>query len=88
MSLIVALIIGGIVGWLAGIMMGTSAQFGRLTTVIVGAAGGYMGIFLADALKIQLGGPLEALASSILGAMLLIATLRALGAFDRFVVAR
>ncbi len=88
MSLMIALIIGGIVGWFAGIVIGTNARFGRLTIVIVGAAGGYLGVFLADALRVQPFGQLESLASSALGAALLIAVLRAMGVLDRFVAAR
>ncbi|HET7747302.1 MAG TPA: GlsB/YeaQ/YmgE family stress response membrane protein, partial [Vicinamibacteria bacterium] len=36
MSLIVMLIVGGVVGWLASILMKTNGQMGILANVIVG----------------------------------------------------
>ncbi len=37
MSWIISLIIGGIVGWLASIVMKTNAQMGLIANVLVGA---------------------------------------------------
>ena len=88
MNLLVTLIIGGVVGWLASILMKTNAQMGILANVIVGIVGSVLGVAIADALKLgpygQLGGWLVA----ILGASVLIAILRALGVFRRFAGAR
>src|SRR4029079_12004411 len=39
MNLIVSLIIGGIIGWLASIVMKTNAQMGMIANVIVGCIG-------------------------------------------------
>jgi uncharacterized membrane protein YeaQ/YmgE (transglycosylase-associated protein family) len=47
MNLIVSLIIGGIVGWLASIVMKTNAQMGLIANVIVGIVGSAMGFWLA-----------------------------------------
>ena len=44
MNWIVTLIIGGIVGWLASIVMKTNAQMGWIANVLIGAA---IGILLA-----------------------------------------
>ena len=46
MSLIVALIIGGIIGWLASIIMRTDAQQGVFLNIVVGIIGSFLGSFL------------------------------------------
>ncbi|HYE28085.1 MAG TPA: GlsB/YeaQ/YmgE family stress response membrane protein [Allosphingosinicella sp.] len=46
MGLILALIIGGIIGWLASIVMRTNAQQGILLNVVVGIIGSLLGSFL------------------------------------------
>ena len=78
MDLIVRLIIGGIIGWLASIVMKTNAQMGLIANVVVGIVGSVMGNWLA----VQLGlvGAVGWVAS-ILGAILLIFILKALGIF-------
>ena len=46
MGLILALIIGGIIGWLASIVMRTDAQQGILLNIVVGIIGSLLGSFL------------------------------------------
>ena len=46
MGLIVALIIGGIIGWLASIVMRTNGQQGILLNIVVGIVGSLLGSFL------------------------------------------
>ena len=46
MNLILALIIGGIIGWLASIVMRTNAQQGVLLNIVVGIIGSLLGSFL------------------------------------------
>ena len=46
MGLILALIIGGIIGWLASIVMRTDAQQGILMNIVVGIVGSLLGSFL------------------------------------------
>lgn len=46
MGLIVALIIGGIIGWLASIVMRTNGQQGIILNVVVGIIGSLLGSFL------------------------------------------
>ena len=46
MGLILALIIGGIIGWLASIVMRTNAQQGLLLNIVVGVVGSLLGSFL------------------------------------------
>ena len=46
MDLIISLVIGGIVGWLASIVMKTNAQMGWIANVLVGIVGSFVGGFL------------------------------------------
>jgi len=46
MGLIVALVVGGIIGWLASIIMRTNAQQGIVLNVVVGIVGSLLGSFL------------------------------------------
>ncbi len=46
MTWIIAIIIGGIIGWLASIVMRTDAQQGIFLNIIVGCIGSILGRFL------------------------------------------
>jgi len=50
MGIIMWLIFGGLVGWIASKIMGTDAQQGILLNIIVGIVGALIGGFLADLL--------------------------------------
>jgi uncharacterized membrane protein YeaQ/YmgE (transglycosylase-associated protein family) len=78
MNLIIWLILGGIIGWLASIIMKTNAQQGVLLNVIVGIVGSMLGGWLISPLlgagtinqsDFSLGGLLV----SLLGAIILLA---------------
>jgi uncharacterized membrane protein YeaQ/YmgE (transglycosylase-associated protein family) len=81
MDLLVTLVIGGIVGWLASILMKTNGQMGILANVIVGIVGAFLGGVVARALGIHLSGAAGSWIIAIAGASLLIAILKALGVF-------
>jgi uncharacterized membrane protein YeaQ/YmgE (transglycosylase-associated protein family) len=74
MNLIIWLLIGALVGWLASIVMRTDAQQGALLNIVVGIIGAVIGGFL-------LGGPtinssalnLTAILVSFVGAVVLLA---------------
>lgn len=83
MDLIVTLIIGGIVGWLASIIMKTNGQMGILANVLVGIVGSFIGHAIANAMNLGPRGSVASWIVSILGAALLIAILSALGIFRR-----
>jgi uncharacterized membrane protein YeaQ/YmgE (transglycosylase-associated protein family) len=83
MDLIVTLIIGGIVGWLASIVMGTNAQMGILANIAIGVIGSVIGHFVGSTLGVEADGGLTRWAISLLGAVLLIGLLRMLGVFRR-----
>jgi uncharacterized membrane protein YeaQ/YmgE (transglycosylase-associated protein family) len=88
MDLLVTLIIGGIVGWLASILMKTNGQMGIVANVVVGIIGSFLGPAVANALGVAVRGAPAQWIVAILGAVLLIALLRALGVFRRFSPAR
>jgi uncharacterized membrane protein YeaQ/YmgE (transglycosylase-associated protein family) len=80
MDLIITLIVGGIIGWLASIIMKTNAQMGLLANVIVGIVGSLLGYWLAGILGIAAAGPLRWIIG-VLGAAALIGILKALNVF-------
>lgn len=87
MGWIVTLIVGALIGWLASIIMKTNEQQGCIANILVGVVGAALGrLIFADLLG--LGGAaaagaftLAGLFWGILGAVVLIALLRALGVF-------
>jgi uncharacterized membrane protein YeaQ/YmgE (transglycosylase-associated protein family) len=87
-NLIVTLIIGGVVGWLASILMKTNAQMGILANVIVGIIGSFLGGYVANALGVRAHSTPASWIVAVLGAALLIGILRALGVFNRLSHAR
>lgn len=87
-GIIVTLIIGGVVGWLASILMRTNAQMGILANVVIGIFGSFLGVYVATALGVRTQGAPAAWIVAVLGAALLIWILRALGVFSRLSSAR
>ena len=81
MSWIISLIIGGIVGWLASIIMKTNAQMGIIANVLVGIVGSLLGYWLAGMIGIAAGGGFLRWVIAVVGAALLIFILRAVGVF-------
>jgi uncharacterized membrane protein YeaQ/YmgE (transglycosylase-associated protein family) len=80
MGLIVYLIIGGVVGWLASVFMKTNAQMGILANVLVGIVGASLGGWLGGQLGVG-GAPVMSWVMAVVGAAVLIALLKALGIF-------
>lgn len=83
MGWIITIIIGGIIGWLASIVMKTNAQMGIIANVLVGVAGSIIGSWLAGVLGVPPSSALVGYLISIVGAVILIAILKALGFFRR-----
>ncbi len=81
MGLIITLVIGGIVGWLASILMKTNAQMGLVANILVGIVGSVLGGWLFGVLGLGLAGTLGSWIVSIIGAVALIAILKALKIF-------
>ena len=78
-SIIVWLVIGGIIGWLASIIMRTNAQQGILMNIVVGIVGSLLGSFLLGrffgAEGSLLNSPLDGgtLLAALVGAVILLA---------------
>ncbi len=71
MDMLIWLIIGGVIGWLASMVMKTDAQQGILLNVIVGIIGSWIGGWLIAPL---IGGAgFMAYASAFIGAIILLA---------------
>ena len=81
MNLIMTLVVGGIVGWLASIVMKTNAQMGLIANVIVGIVGSSLGFWLAGVLGLAAYGSIAVWLVAIAGAAILIVILKALGIF-------
>jgi len=83
MSWIISLIIGGIVGWLASIVMKTNAQMGWIANVLIGVVGSLLGYWIAGAIGIAPTGGILRFVIAVAGAALLIFILRMLGVFGK-----
>jgi uncharacterized membrane protein YeaQ/YmgE (transglycosylase-associated protein family) len=83
MGLITTLIIGGIVGWLASIVMKTDARMGLLANVVVGVVGSMLGYWVAGLLGIVAVGGIARFLVALGGAVLLIFILSKLGIFGK-----
>jgi uncharacterized membrane protein YeaQ/YmgE (transglycosylase-associated protein family) len=81
MGLIILLIVGGIIGWLASIVMRTNGQQGIILNIVVGILGALLGGYLLSPL---LGGAsitsgaldIRSLLVSFLGAVVLLALVK------------
>jgi uncharacterized membrane protein YeaQ/YmgE (transglycosylase-associated protein family) len=83
MDWIISLIIGGVVGWLASIVMKTNAQMGIIANVLVGVVGSLLGNWVAGALGLAPSGGILRFVIALIGAVALIFILRALGIFKK-----
>lgn len=83
MGWIASLVLGGIVGWLASIVMKTNAQMGVIANVLVGVVGSALGFWLAGMLGIAPAGGLPRFIVALAGAALLIFVLGKLGFFRK-----
>ena len=81
MGLLTAIIVGGIIGWIASMAMKTNAQMGSIANVIVGIVGSTLGFWLAGVLGLAAGGPIVAWLIAIAGACILIALLKVTNVF-------
>lgn len=80
MGWIVFLVIGGVIGWLASMVMKTNAQMGWIANIVVGIAGSALGAWLAPQLGIAAGGGMVYVVA-VGGAVLLLFLLKLLGIF-------
>ena len=72
-GIIVWLIVGGIVGWLASIVMRTNAQQGILLNIVVGIVGAFLAGLVVGGGSINEGITLTSFLVSLVGAIVLLA---------------
>lgn len=72
-GIIVWLVVGGVVGWLASLIMRTDAQQGILLNIIVGIVGAFLAGLILGGGTINEGITLESFLWSLLGAVVLLA---------------
>ena len=73
MDIIWWLIIGGVVGWLASLVMRTDAQQGIIMNIVVGIVGALIAGFVLGKGNINHGVTIETFLWSLLGAVILLA---------------
>lgn len=83
MDWIISLVVGGIIGWVASLIMKTDVQMGIIANVLVGVAGSFLGFWLAGLLGLAPTGGILRFVVAIAGAALLIFVLRAVGVFKK-----
>jgi len=81
MNWIVTLVVGGVIGWLASMLMKTDKQMGIFANIIVGIVGSSIGFWLAGLLGLAAYGVIAQWAVAVVGAAILIYILKALGLF-------
>jgi len=73
MGLIVWIIVGGVIGWLASIVMRTDAQQGILLNIVVGIVGAFLaGLFINGGSINNAGIDARSLIASFIGAVVLL----------------
>jgi len=79
-NIIVWIIIGGLAGWIASMIMGRDNQMGALANIVVGIIGAFIGGFLMNLLGAQgtTGFNVWSLLVAILGAVVLLAIVGAI----------
>ena len=80
MDILIAIVVGGVIGWLASLVMKTNAQMGLIANVVVGLVGSGLGHWLAPKLGIAEGDIMRWVVA-VAGAILLIVILKVLGVF-------
>jgi uncharacterized membrane protein YeaQ/YmgE (transglycosylase-associated protein family) len=73
LGIIIWLIVGGVVGWLASLIMRTDAQQGILLNIVVGIVGAFLAGLIVGGGSINEGITLESFLWSLLGAVVLLA---------------
>ena len=73
MGLVIWLIVGGVIGWLASLVMRTDAQQGILGNIVVGIVGAFIGGILVAGGSINEGISISSFVVSLVGAIILLA---------------
>ncbi len=81
MNVIITLIVGGVIGWIASLIMKTSAQMGIIANIIVGIVGSFIGYWVAGLVGMTAGGIMNYV-FAVGGAIILLAILKMLNVFQ------
>ena len=73
MNVIIWLIVGGIVGWLASLVMRTDGQQGIILNIVVGIVGAFLASLIIGGGSINQAITIESFLYSLLGAIVLLA---------------
>ena len=80
MDILINIVVGGIIGWIASMVMKTDEQMGKIANVIVGIIGANLGFWLAGMIGLG-GGKIVSFLIGVGGAVVLIWILKAVGVF-------
>lgn len=75
MDLIIFLLIGALVGWLAGVIM-KGGGFGLIGNIVVGILGSILGGWLLPKLGLGIGGEFGGFITAVIGAVILLFIVR------------
>lgn len=78
MQILIDLLVGAIIGWLAGTLMKTEGQMGLIGNIIIGLVGAALGHFLAPMIGLGPTNTIGSILVAVGGAVVLIIALRAL----------
>jgi uncharacterized membrane protein YeaQ/YmgE (transglycosylase-associated protein family) len=81
MHFLYSIIVGGVIGWIASLVMRTGNQMGILANIVVGIIGSWLGVWLVAGLGFGIHSGLAHLLVRIVGASLLIAILKSVRIF-------
>ena len=82
MDILINIIVGGLIGWIASKIMNTGAQMGKIANVIVGIVGSNVGFWLAGKVGIAAYGSIARWLVAVFGAVVLIWILKLLKIYD------
>ena len=80
MDVIINVVVGGVIGWVASMIMKTNAQMGKIANVLVGIIGTNLGFWLAGMIGMGASGIMRYVIA-VVGAVLLIWILKLVGIF-------
>lgn len=79
--MIAKIIVGGLIGWIASMVMHTNAQMGLIANIVVGLVGSGIGASLGSKMGKDTDGGMMGWVFSILGAAILIFILKIVGIY-------
>jgi len=78
MQILITIIVGGVIGWLASMLMKTNRQMGILANILVGIVGSALGNLLFGLIGLYAGNPVGQIVVGVTGAVVLILILKRL----------